>query len=240
MNESLLSVVIPCKNEEKYLFSILNGLENQSFDMQNVPVYIADADSTDESPNIINKFRKHSKMDIQIVEGGYPPKGRNNGASHCKSKYILFMDADIEPGEQSTIQKSIELAEANDLDLVSTFIKCKDGNIYDKVFWEKVHGFTYRYPQILGPFAAGMFILIKREKFHELGGFNEKMVLGDDWELTHKIQRDKFGVADTYIWTTNRRFKKSGYIKTVGQYLMIAMSKEYRNKGHRSYMHVEY
>lgn len=240
MNSSLLSIVLPCKNEENYLYDTLAGLENQSFCMQGLPVYIADANSTDQSLDIIKRFRKRSKMDIHIVEGGYPPKGRNTGASYCTSKYILFMDADIETGESTTIEKSIELAESKDLDLVSTFIKCKNGNLYDNVFWEKLHGFTYRYPQVVGPYAAGMFILIRRDKFVELGGFNEKMVLGDDWELTHKIKRDKFGVADTFIWTSNRRFKKSGYLKTVGQYLLIAASKEYRKKGHANYMHVEY
>jgi len=108
MNSSLLSVVIPSKNEENYILKTLNGLENQSFSMKDVPVYIADANSTDRSVEIIRTFQKGSKMDIQIVEGGYPPKGRNNGASHCKSKYILFLDADIETGELSTIEKSVE------------------------------------------------------------------------------------------------------------------------------------
>ena len=103
-----------------------------------------------------------------------------------------------------------------------------------------MHGFTYRYPHIVGPYAAGMFILIRREKFNDLGGFNESMVLGDDWELTHKIKRDKFAVADTFIYTTNRRFKASGYLKTIGQYFLVAMSREYRKKGHREYMHVDF
>ena len=127
-----------------------------------------------------------------------------------------------------------------DLDLVATYIKCKEGNRYDWIFWEKAHAFTYMYPYIVGPYAAGMFILIRREKYLELGGFNEHMILGDDWELTHKILRKKFRVADTFIWTTNRRFASQGYLKTVGQYLRIAFSKEYRKKGHEEYMHVDY
>jgi hypothetical protein len=85
-----------------------------------------------------------------------------------------------------------------------------------------------------------MFILIRRKKFKELGGFNETMVLGDDWELTRMISRRKFGVADTYIWTTNRRFQSHGYVRTISKYLRVAMSKDFRHKDNRNYMHVEF
>ncbi len=36
MNSSLLSIVIPCKNEEKQLLQTLTALEGQSFDLSNV------------------------------------------------------------------------------------------------------------------------------------------------------------------------------------------------------------
>jgi hypothetical protein len=85
-----------------------------------------------------------------------------------------------------------------------------------------------------------MFILIRRSVFNSLGGFNEKMILGDDWELTHKIPRKKFGVANTFIWTTNRRFMKQGYLKTFSQYFRVAISKEFRTRDNSQYMHIKF
>jgi glycosyltransferase involved in cell wall biosynthesis len=240
MKENLLSIVIPCKNEEKQLGNTLSALANQTIDMRRVPLFIADACSTDATPEIISEFMERGNLRIKVVEGGYPPAGRNNGAVHCTSEYILFLDADIELGEDTSIEKAIDLAVERDLDLVATYIKCRDGNQYDRIFWEKIHAFTYRYPYIVGPYAAGMFILIRRSTFVDLGGFNEEMVLGDDWELTHRIPRKKFGVADTFIWTTNRRFMKQGYLKTFGQYFRVAVSKEFRNRDHSKYMQVKF
>lgn len=240
MNKDLLSIVIPCKDEEKNIGNTLEALEKQTVDMSTIPVYIADASSTDATLNTIQRFIGRGLLQIQVVEGGYPPAGRNNGASFCESEYILFLDADIELGEDNSIEKSLGLALAKDLDLVATYIKSKDGNQYDRIFWEKIHAFTYKYPYIVGPYAAGMFILIRRSKFHELGGFNERMVLGDDWELTHKIPRKKFGVADTYIWTTNRRFMKQGYLKTFSQYFRVAVSKDFREKDNTPYMNIKF
>jgi glycosyltransferase involved in cell wall biosynthesis len=240
MKDNILSIVIPCKNEEKQIGKTLSALERQTVDMSKIPVYIADAESTDATLEIIQDFIERGKLKIKIVEGGYPPTGRNNGASYCTSEYILFLDADIELGEDSSIEKAINKALDENLDLVATFIKCKDGNQTDRIFWEKIHAFTYRYPYIVGPYAAGMFILIRRSTFHKLGGFNEKMILGDDWELTHKIPRRKFGVAKTYIWTTNRRFQKQGYLKTFSRYFRVALSKEYRLSDNSGYMKVPF
>jgi glycosyltransferase involved in cell wall biosynthesis len=240
MREGLLSIVIPCKNEEKQIRSTLKALENQTIDMSVVPIYIADAGSTDSTLEVIQNFIEKGKLKVKVVEGGYPPTGRNKGASYCRSEYILFLDADIEMGEDTSIEKSINLAIEKDLDLVATYIKCKDGNQYDAFFWEKIHAFTYKYPYIVGPYAAGMFILIRKSKFYELGGFNEEMVLGDDWELTHKIRREKFGIANTFIWTTNRRFMKQGYLKTFSRYFRVAFSKDFREKDNKSYIDVKY
>jgi glycosyltransferase involved in cell wall biosynthesis len=240
MKDNLLSIVIPCKNEEKQIGNILEALLNQTIEISKVPIYIADGGSTDSTLDIIGKFVSEGSLNIKIVPGGYPPKGRNNGASYCNSDFILFLDADIEPGEDSCIEKSLNLALEKNLDLVATYIKCKDGNQYDRIFWEKIHAFTYKYPYIVGPYAAGMFMLIRRSTLYQLGGFNEKMVLGDDWELTHKIPRNKFGVANTFIWTTNRRFMKQGYLKTFSRYLRVAFSKGFREKGNESYMNVKF
>jgi glycosyltransferase involved in cell wall biosynthesis len=240
MNPPLLSIVIPCKNEEKQLKQTLTAIGAQSFDMANCPIYIADGGSSDRTLDIIADFQKNTNLDIRVIEGGYPPAGRNNGARHCRTEFILFLDADIELGERTTIEKAICLALERDLDLVSTYIRSKDGNAFDRFFWERMHAFTYRYPYIMGPYSAGMFILIRREKFNELGGFNEEMILGDDWELTRMISRKKFGVADTYIWTTNRRFQSHGYVRTISKYFRVAFSKEFRYKDNKNYMHVEF
>ena len=240
MSENLLSIVIPCKNEEKQIGKTLAALETQTMDMSGVPVYIADAGSSDSTRQIIAEFVEKGKLKINLIPGGYPPEGRNKGASLCESEYILFLDADIELGENTSIEKSLNLALERNLDLVATYIKCRDGNQKDRIFWEKIHAFTYKYPYIVGPYAAGMFILIRRVRFLELGGFNEKMVLGDDWELTHKIPRKKFGVADTFIWTTNRRFMKQGYLKTFSQYFRVAVSKEFRQRDNTPYMKVKF
>lgn len=234
--ENLLTVVIPAKNEEKFIGPTLDALVNQSYITPATPIYIADAGSTDHTLQMIDKYE--GKLNIRLVKGGLPAVGRNNGARYANTKYIAFMDADIELGENDTLEKAVKLAAENDLDLVTTRIRCKNGNRIDNFFWS-AHNFLSRL-KIFGAYATGMFMIIKSQTFSKLGGFDETVTLGEDWELTHNIHRPKFSVCNSFILTTNRRFVSKGYLTTIAEYVMVAISKAYRHRNHTKYFDVRY
>lgn len=230
MDDGLFSIVIPCKNEEKFIGKALQSLQRQTVMNLSVPVYIADANSTDGTLDVIQSYMPH--LNIRVVEGGLPPVGRNKGAGFCHSKYILFMDADIELNDKDAVQKLLELAEEKQLELVVPYIKIIHHRWRDKLF-EYLYYWVAK-TKIAGAF-GGMLILIRNETFKRLGRFNENLPLGDDWELTHKIQRSHFQMANVSIYTSNRRFAAQGYFSTLYQWILIGISKGYRNKGHREY-----
>ncbi len=236
MNKSLLTVVIPSKNEAHYIAKTLSALEAQTYITKETPIYIADAGSTDGTIEIIQSFS--GNLNIRLLQGGLPSVGRNRGASYAKTKYILFLDADIILGETDSIEKAITVAEVQNLELVTTYIKTIDSNWGDRFFW-KLHGIASR-TKLVGAFGAGMFILIQRRAFQRLGGFDEKIALGEDWDLTHRIDSRQFSVSDTFIYTTNRRFRHQRYWKTFSQYIMVALSPNYRRAGHADYFDVHF
>ncbi|MCW3124932.1 MAG: glycosyl transferase, family 2 [Bacteroidetes bacterium] len=236
MNTPLLSIVIPCRNEAKNIGNTLDALLGQTGLPPDTQIIIADAGSTDGTIEIISQYSE--LLNIKIVDGGLPAAGRNKGANHTDSGYILFLDADVMPGERNTISEALSLAESKNLDLVSTHIHTINGNYADRFFWQ-LHGFASA-TKIVGAFAAGMFILIKSEAFRRIGGFDESIALGEDWELTHQIASDKFSIAPGYINTTNRRFSAQGYLRTFYQYFMVAISDSYRHKDHRKYFDVHF
>lgn len=236
MNSPLLSIVIPCKNESKYIGTTLEAILRQTDLPEGTQIIIADAGSTDGTIEIISQYS--GLLDITVIDGGLPAVGRNRGAANTDSEYILFLDADVTPGEPDTISKALSLAVEKNLDLVSTHIHTIDGNYADRFFWQ-LHAFAAT-TKIIGAFAAGMFILIKREAFDKIGGFDETIALGEDWELTHQIASEKFAITPSYINTTNRRFSAQGYVRTFYQYFMVAVSGSYRHKDHAAYFDVHY
>src|SRR5881227_679009 len=90
-----LTIVIPAKNEAELIARLLTSLTKQDYSkMSSTKVLVADANSTDDTPEIVLSFR--DRLDVSVIRGGMPSVGRNLGAAHAESTYVLFLDADIE------------------------------------------------------------------------------------------------------------------------------------------------
>jgi glycosyltransferase involved in cell wall biosynthesis len=67
--------------------------------MSSTRVLVADANSTDGTPEIVLGFR--DRLNVSVIRGGRPSVGRNQGAAQADSSYVLFLDADIELADRS-------------------------------------------------------------------------------------------------------------------------------------------
>ncbi|MDX1905400.1 MAG: glycosyltransferase [Bacteroidia bacterium] len=227
------AIVIPCKNEAGYIERTLAAIQAQDALTPDTPIIIADAGSTDGTLALIEAFRQASGLNISLTAGGLPPAARNRGAALVQAPYIFFIDADIALGEPDTLSKALRLINNQNLDLVVTHIRCRDANWFDRFFWG-AYGVFARL-KVMGPVVTGMFICIRRDRFEAIGGFDERMLLGDDVEIGRQVPASKFAVADTWIETTNRRFVKNGYVQTVLEYIRVFFSRSRRLQNHLTY-----
>ena len=202
-----LSIVIPCKNEEKYIGHLLRDLANQK-GIQDVAIYIADA-STDRTPKIIQEYSKD--LNITVVEGGPVSRAKNNGAQHVTTPYLLFIDADVRFFDNCAIQDTLDQMKAQDLDLLGLKIKCYDNDIRAQIGFS-IFNFVNNIMKYWLPFAVGAYMLTRTEKFRELGGFPEKYPTSEDFFLSNMYDPKKFAIAKHYFGQDSRRFKKMGYI----------------------------
>src|SRR5579863_5081835 len=208
-NMSELTIVIPAKNEAKLIPRMLTSLTTQTYSkMPSTRVLVADANSTDGTPEIVMSFR--GRLNVSVIAGGLPSVGRNRGAASADSRYVLFMDADIQPASQSLIRDAMELAERKRLHCVTTNILCQGGSVTDRLFYLTNNLFQYL-SCIHKPFSTGMFMLFDRERFAELGGFNEQVHFAEDYLLSQQVARGKFGIVRGGVYTTNRRLTKMGH-----------------------------
>jgi glycosyltransferase involved in cell wall biosynthesis len=184
-------------------------------------VLVADANSTDGTPEIVMSFR--DRLHVGVIRGGMPSVGRNQGAAQADSEYILFLDADIELADNSLIRRCVEKALSKHLHCVTTNIICNEGNSIDKLFYLVNECFQYL-SYLHRPFATGMFMLFERKRFWELGGFHEQIMFGEDYKLTQKVARKRFAIVRGGAYTTNRRFKRMGHIKVGWLFLKTAMN----------------
>ena len=93
-NENLISVIIPVYNGEKYLSECLESVLNQTY--QNLEIIIVNDGSTDNTENIINKYKENDSRikNYKFENQRGVAAARNFGIKSAKGKYISFIDSD--------------------------------------------------------------------------------------------------------------------------------------------------
>lgn len=107
-NTPLISVIVPCYNDGKYIHECLNSVHEQNYEYYEI-IVINDG-SDDENTNSILKNLNHPKLKVLQTENQGPSKARNQAILHSKGKYILPLDADNKVGKVF-IQEAIEILE---------------------------------------------------------------------------------------------------------------------------------
>jgi glycosyltransferase involved in cell wall biosynthesis len=219
-----ITIVVPCKNEENYIHHLLDALRLQ--DIGDTKVIIADC-STDNTRQVIRD--NSSSLNVEIIEGGPVSFAKNSGAKLVTTPYILFIDADVRFFKNTVIKDAVNKMESNNLDLVGLNIKSYDKDI------RAVIGFTLfniinHILKFFSPFAIGAFMLTRRDKFEEYGGFPEKTATSEDYFLSRMYSPKKFKIVNHYFGQDSRRFKKMGYFG-MGAYLI----KNFINRNNKAY-----
>ena len=219
-----ITIVIPCKNEENYIHHLLDSLRAQ--DISDTRIIIADC-STDNTRQVIQD--NSTGLNVEIVEGGPVSVAKNNGARLVTTPYILFIDADVRFFKNTVIQDAVDIIELKSLDLVGLNIKCYDRDP------RAIIGFTLfntvnHTLKFFSPFAVGAFMLTRRDRFEEFGGFPEQFATSEDYFLSRKYNPKKFKIVRHHFGQDSRRFKKMGYFG-MGKYLI----KNFINRNNKAY-----
>jgi len=200
-----ITIVIPCKNEEKYIGWLLLQLRNQM--IGSTRIIIADC-STDNTRKVIESTK--GKLNVEIIDGGPVSVAKNNGARLVTTPYILFIDADVRFFNINTIRDAVDEIESHNLDLIGLYAKCYDSDIRAQIGF-MLFNFVNRIMSYKVPFAVGAFMLTRRDKFEEYGGFAENYGTSEDFFLSKKYDIKKFKLVKHYFGQDSRRFQKMGY-----------------------------
>ena len=219
-----ITIVVPCKNEEDYIWHLLMHLRYQM--IGNSKIIIADC-STDSTRDVIEAYK--GTLNIEIIDGGPVSFAKNRGAELVTTPYILFIDADVRFFDVNTIRDAVVELESIDLDLIGLNIKCYDDDVRAKVGFT-LFNFVNNILKYFSPFAVGAFMLTRRDKFEQYGGFPEKFSTSEDYFLSRMYSPKKFKIVNHYFGQDSRRFKKMGYFG-MATYLI----KNFINRNNKAY-----
>ena len=219
-----ITIVVPCKNEENYIHHLLNALRNQ--DIGDTRVIIADC-STDSTRQVIED--NSIGLNVELIDGGPVSTAKNRGAKLVTTPYILFIDADVRFFKNTVIHDAVNKMELKNLHLVGLNIKCYDKDLRAKIGFTAFNLINHTL-KFVSPFAVGAFMLTRRDKFEEYGGFPEQFSTSEDYFLSRKYSPRKFRIVKHHFGQDSRRFKKMGYMGMV-KYLV----KNFVNRNNKTY-----
>ena len=217
MIKDKLTIVIPCKNEKDNIVACLDSISEQ-YKIDGTNVIVADSSDDIESILILDEcYFKFPKLNIKVIQGGYPAKARLEGSKLADTPYILFLDADV------------FLRVEWDLDFLVHFMDNAFENYKHPIdlltvpfVTDSKYNWVYRWFdtfQVWGayvfntPFAIGGFQLWRTSAYWKLGGYNEHHLYAEDYALSSKVDALNFHSSiEVQVYTSPRRFQKKGIL----------------------------
>ena len=228
VTKELISIIIPTFQEEKLLENMISRFDEKLKTEENIELIVSDGGSTDATINIARRYSdivvEHKAMYRQNIS-----IGRNAGARLAKGEIFIFINADTYISNLNLFFIKVRQVMSNpDVGGLTfpVYVYQHEEKFRDKFFHTILNCYFY----FLNIFGIGMgrgeCQVVKSEFFKKLGGYNETIVAGEDFDFFRRLKR--FGkirfLWDMKIYESPRRYRKVGYIKVITLWLLNAIS----------------
>lgn len=198
-----VSAVVPCYNSSATVEAALESALCQS--IADSEIVAVDDGSTDGTATILDRYARRHPDRVQVLgtEHSGPYVARNLAARAARGVYLAFLDSD-DFWEPEKLAKQVAVMEANpEVVLCHTggTVVAADGAPI-RVFLPQADYRGYCFPRLLVQNRlATSSVMLRRQLFLELGGFNDAFPARGDWELwTRVAQRGEFAAIDEALF----------------------------------------
>jgi glycosyltransferase involved in cell wall biosynthesis len=193
----IVSLVIPVRNEEKYIENCIQSILRQDFLRNSLEVIFVDGMSEDKTKEIIFRYIQKYPEFIKLIENPYKtvPYAMNLGIEKSKGKYIVRLDAHSDYTDDY-ISKCVSTILTVNADNVGGLAITKGhgaiGGAFAKVLSSKfgVGNSGFRTNAKSGFVDTVPFGTFRRETFEQYGFYDERLTRNQDYELNHRIRKN--------------------------------------------------
>ena len=202
----LISVIIATKNEERNIGKCLEAVLAQAYSREKLEIIVVDNDSTDKTREIALKYTEKV-----FNQGPERSAQKNFGVKESRGGWFLHLDADMVLSE-NVISECVEKVK-NDENIIALYIP---EIVAGKRFFSRVRSFERSFYD--GTVIDGVRF-VRRDKFLEACGFDEKMYACEDWDLDKRLKRlGKFGIIKSPLFHNEEEFSLKKYLSKKGYY----------------------
>jgi glycosyltransferase involved in cell wall biosynthesis len=197
---SFVSIIIPCRNEEKFIGKCLESILNQDYPKEKMEVLVVDGMSEDRTREIIEDFRlKNANLKIKLIDN--PRKftnfAFNIGIKEAKGEIVMLMGAHA-TYEKDYVSKCVKYLKKYDADCVGGVLKtipAENTLIAKAIAISLSHPFgagtSYfrigsKEPKEVDTVFGGCY---KREVFEKIGLFNENLKKTQDMDFNLRLKK---------------------------------------------------
>lgn len=234
-----VSIVIPCRNEEKFIGKNLDAILDQDY-AGAVETLVVDGFSTDNTRKIVEEYSKKFPGRVRLLDNParYTPNALNIGIRESKSDIFIIL------GGHAYLEKSFVRINVRRL-LSNPSLGCT-GGIINGIF-ENSTGYliskgmssvfgvgnaTFRLGGGRSFVDTVAFGAYKREVFNTIGGFDENLVRNQDDDYNYRVLKAGYKILfDPEI--VSNYYVRSSFPLLRRQYNQYGYWKVYVNKKHK-------
>lgn len=193
-----VSIIVPCRNEEKFIKKCLESIISQDFPWNRMEILVIDGNSNDNTRKIVEEFMlKYDFIKLIINEKKITPVALNIGIENSTGDIIIRMDAHsiYEKNYISLCVENLIKFNADNIGGLSITLPGKDSLIAKSIAYV-----------LSNPFGVGNslfrigvnkpievdtvpFGCYKREVFDKIGIFNENLIRNQDIEFNLRLKK---------------------------------------------------
>lgn len=196
-NEIFVSVIVPVRNEEKYIDKCIQSILKQDYSLNGLEVIFVDGLSKDRTKEIVKKYIQEYPSIIKLLENPHKtvPYAMNIGIENSIGKYIVRLDAHSDY-TYDYISKCIRTLEETGADNVGGLAITKGqgflGEAFSRVLSSKfgVGNSGFRTNASSGYVDTVPFGAFKKSAFLKYGLYDERLTRNQDYELNFRIRNN--------------------------------------------------
>ena len=170
-------VVIPVRDNEKYLLEVFHGVDNQSLPPREI--VIVDSSSNNIISNLINGWNGKVPVKYIKIESAYPGSARNIGIEMVESEWIALLDSTTVP-EHDWLERCADTAIEKNADFVRGLTIFEADTYFKKLLRATTYGCK--------PYGTLPGSIVKRKIFEKSGGFIPSIRSSEDVEWIERIK----------------------------------------------------